>query len=236
MRRLLVTAIVVFATACRTLPFADPHLEGEYGKALKKWTRTVALYNGLETRAFVRIVFLSPEFVEAQARELSKMRAELPDQAAETLARLREEYKQPSFFAIVYMPDRGANDWNQPASVWRLALNLGLGERAADRVVRYETPFNAGQRALFPYLDEYSTAYLLRFPEASPPQLQTNATTAQTPPPPPVPKDFTPTEATLVVAGALGKMKFHWSLDGGPEEPTQAETGSEEHPAPPAKP
>ena len=132
MRRLIVpAAIIAFATVgCRSLPFPDPHLEGEYGKALKRWTRTVALYSGLETRAFVRIVYLSPEFVAAQAQQLSRMRAELPDQAAETLARMREEYRQPSFFAIAYMPDRSANDWNEPISVWRIALNIGLGERA----------------------------------------------------------------------------------------------------------
>ena len=70
MRRSIVSAaIIAFATVgCRSLPFPDPHLEGEYGKALKRWTRTVALYSGLETRAFVRIVYLSPEFVAAQAR------------------------------------------------------------------------------------------------------------------------------------------------------------------------
>ena len=59
-RRFLAVAMVAFATACRTLPFPEPHLEGEYGQALKKWTRRVALYAGLETRAFVRIVYLSP--------------------------------------------------------------------------------------------------------------------------------------------------------------------------------
>lgn len=237
MRRLLAVATIVFATACRTLPFPDPHLEGEYGKALKKWTRTVALYSGLETRAFVRVVYLSPDFVESQARQLSHMRAELPDQAAETLARLREEYKQPSFLAVVYMPDKTANDWNEPVSVWRIALNLGLGERAPDRTLRYEVPFNAELRALYPYIDDYSAAYLIRFPELSPPQLETNATTAQVPPPPPVPAaSFTPTEATLIVAGALGKMRFHWRLDGGPEEPTQTEAGPEEHPVASPKP
>ncbi|HUJ26307.1 MAG TPA: hypothetical protein VLW85_09830 [Myxococcales bacterium] len=216
---LFAAAIFASATSCRTLPFPDPQLHGDYGKALKKWTRRVALYAGLETRAFVRVVYLSPEFVEAQARELSRMRAELPDQAAETLSRMREEYRQPSFFVVAFMPDRTANDWDLPNSVWRLALNLGLGERAPDRILRYDTPFNAELRALYPYLDEYSVGYLLRFPEPSPPQLETNATTAQAPALQP-PASFTPTEAQLIAAGALGKMVFHWRLDGGPEKPS----------------
>jgi hypothetical protein len=230
-RRLLAFAIIAFATACRSLPFPDPQLEGEYGKALKKWTRKVALYSGLETRAFVRIVYLSPDFVSSQAVELSRMRAELPDKAAETLARLREEYRQPSFFAVVYIPDRTANDWNESNSVWRLALNMGIGERAPDRVQRFEVPFNAELKALYPYLDEYSTGYLIRFPEPAATQSMPGVAGAR-----PAVERFNPVEAQLIAAGALGKMQFRWRLDGGPETPPSAEVGPEQKPSTTPKP
>ena len=52
--------------------------------------------------------------------------------------------------------------------LWRLALNLGMGERAPEKIQRFETPFNAELRALYPYLDDYSIAYLLKFPEPFP--------------------------------------------------------------------
>ncbi|HZX96915.1 MAG TPA: hypothetical protein VFE90_20510 [Myxococcales bacterium] len=225
-RGVVAFAIVALATACRTLPFPDPHLEGEYGQSLKKWTRRVALYSGLETRAFVRVVYLSPDFVNAQAKELSRMRAEMPDQAAVTLARMRAEYRQPSFFAVVYIPDKTANDWNERESVWRLALNMGFGEQAPDRVTRYEVPFNAELRILYPYIDDYSVAYLVRFPDpAAPPGVAASPQSA-----------FTPVDAQLVAAGALGKMQFHWRLDGGPEEPASAEAGPPKNAAPNPKP
>ena len=220
MRRLLAFATIALATACRSLPFPDPQLEGEYGLALKKWTRKVAVYSGLETRAFVRMVYLSPEFVNAQALELSRMRAELPEQAAATLARMRADYRQPSFFAVVYIPDKTANDWNQTDSVWRLALNMGIGERPPDRIRRYEVPFNAEIRALYPYLDDYSVGYLIRFPDPAPsPSSQAAA------------ERFMPVEAQFIAAGALGKMLFRWRLDGGPEAPPSAEPGPEQKPA-----
>jgi hypothetical protein len=218
--------VAVATVGCRTLPFPDPHLEGDYGKALKRWTRTVALYSGLETRAFVRVVYLSPEFVTAQALQISKMRAELPDQAAATLERMRDEYRPPTFFAIAYMPDKTANDWNESNSVWRIALNVGMGEQAPDKIVRYERPFNAEMRALYPYLDEYSTAYLIRFPE--PPQAQ--ATAADRPM-----ESFIPAEVHLVIAGALGRMTFNWRLDGGPEQPSEGVGGPDERPSSPPK-
>jgi len=210
-RKIIAFAMIASATACRSLPFPDPHLEGPYGAELKKWTRTVAFYSGLETRAFVRVVYLPPEFVQAQATELSRMRAELPDQAAATLARLREEYRQPSFFAVAYFPDKTANDWNEPQSVWRIAVNVGMGERAPDRIVRYDRPFNAEQRALYPYLDEYSTAYQLRFPAQEAPPASAQQVTSQ--------------EIYLVVAGALGAMRFDWRIDGGPESPSERKGG-----------
>jgi hypothetical protein len=219
-RRLLAFATIALATGCRSLPFPDPQLEGEYGLALKKWTRKVALYSGLETRAFVRMVYLSPEFVNAQALELSRMRAELPEQAAATLARMRADYRQSSFFAVVYIPDKTANDWNQKDSVWRLALNMGIGERPPESVRRYEVPFNAEIRALYPYLDDYSVGYLIRFPDPAPkPSSQAAA------------EHFAPVEAQFIAAGALGKMLFRWRLDGGAETPPSAEPGREQGPA-----
>jgi hypothetical protein len=211
MKRIVAVAIIaVTSFSCRSLPFPDPHLVGDYGKALKKWTRSVALYAGLETHAFVRLVYLSPEFVEAQAKELSQMRAELPDQAAATLQRLQHENSSPSFFAIVYMPDRTANDWQAKDSVWRIALNLGLGEQPPDKVQRFETPFNAELRALYPYLDDYSTAYRIQFAYPAPP-----ASAAGSPP-----VNFTYNELSVVIASALGKMVFHFRFDGGVEEPS----------------
>jgi hypothetical protein len=203
--------MIALATfSCKTLPFPDPHLEGDYGKALKQWTRKVALYSGLETRAFVRLVYLSPQFVDAQAKDLSQMRAELPDQAAATLQKLRDEDRSPTFFAVVYIPDRTANDWQAKDSVWRIALNMGLGEQPPSKVSRYETPFSAELRALYPYLDEYSTAYRIEFPDPQQPQGMGAP-------------GFNPTEATVIIASALGKMSFHFRLDGGPEQPSVGE-------------
>jgi hypothetical protein len=224
--RFLALVLIAFATACKTLPFPEPHLEGEYGAALKKWTRRVALYSGLETRAFARMVYLSPEFVDAQAKQLSGMRAELPDQAAATLAKLRADFRQPSFFAVVYVPDKTANDWNEPNSVWRLALNLGMGEHPPDRVTRYETPFNAEIRALYPYLDEYSVAYLIRFPDPVLPPGPGGAAQASAP----------ISEVLFIAAGALGKMWFHWNLADMPVVPPTTESGTEKEPPPVPKP
>ena len=192
--RLVILGLVWLAASCRTLPFPEPSLDGEYGKTLAKWTREVALYSGLETRGFCRTVYMSSEFVDAQAKKISEMRAELPDAAQRTREKLRTQTAAPTVFAIFYTPDKQSNDWNEKGSVWRIALNLGLGQVEPQRIERLERPFNAELRALYPYLDDYSVAYVIHFPGQ------------QTPP------GFAPSDAELIVAGALGKMEFKWSL------------------------
>jgi hypothetical protein len=187
-------ALLGIAPACRTLPFPEPQLTGEYGLVLGKWTRSVALYSGLETRGFCRAVYLSPEFVDAQAKTISEMRAELPDEAQRTRDRLRALAATPTVFAIFYTPDKLSNDWNEKDSVWRIAFNLGLGQVAPQKIERFERPFNAELRTLYPYIDDYSVAYVIHFPGQS------------------APAGFTATELEMVVAGALGKMDFKWNL------------------------
>ncbi len=191
---LRLAALLVLVAGCRTLPFPEPQLEGEYGQVLFKWTRNVALYSGLETRGFCRIAYLSPELVDAQAKKISEMRAEPPDEAQRTRERLRAQASTPTVFAVFYTPDKQSNDWNEKGSVWRIVLNLGLGQVEPQRIERIERPFNAELRALYPYLDDYSVAYVIHFPGQS------------------APAGFTATEADMVVAGALGKMEFKWNL------------------------
>jgi len=179
---------------CRTLPFPEPEVEGPYGKELLKWVRKTSLYSGLETRAFCRVVYLSYDMIDAQAKQISLMRAELPDEAARTRDRLHRETATPTVFAILYTPDKTANDWDAKDSVWRIAINLGLGQVEPQRIERIERPFNAELRTLYPYLDDYSVAYVIHFPAQEPPA------------------GFAPTELNMVAAGALGKMEFKWDL------------------------
>jgi hypothetical protein len=182
------------AVGCKTLPFPEPELEGIYGKALTLWTRKAALYAGLETRGFCRVVYLSPDFLDAQAKMIAEMRAEHPEQEHQTRAKLLAENPTPTVFAVFYTPDRQSNDWNERESVWRLALDVGFGEVPPLRIERYDRPFNAEMRALYPYVDDYSVAYAIHFPA------------------PQAPPGFRPTEARFVAASALGKMEFHWNL------------------------
>jgi len=182
-------AAVLFA-GCVSLPISESTPPGPYGAALDKATRRATLYSSLETRAFVRATYLSPEFITAQAAEISRLRAEPAEQAAARLARMREENKAPGFFVALHTPEKSWNDWNEPNSVWRLAADVGKGEIDKPKIQRVERP-DAETLALYPYLDSFSVGYVLRF-EGSGPAADGG-------------------RVRLMAAGALGQIRLEWA-------------------------
>jgi hypothetical protein len=182
------------------LPFPDPHLEGEYGQLLKKWTRVKTVYEGLETRAFAQAIYLATELVDAQAIKVTDMRAEPPALRARTLQTMRAEASAPTFMVILRTPDRTWNDLESKKSSWRVAVDFGAGEFEPEKIDRFERPWSAELHNLYPYVDEYSVAYRIRFPAASAPV--------------PAPSGAQRALPRLIVAGAIGKMEFNW--DGRP--------------------
>ena len=196
-RRLYALPLLALA-ACQSLPFPEPHLEGPYGALLHTWTRESEIYQGLETHAFVQAVFLAPPLVDAQAELVADFRAEPAPARARTLARMRAAAATPTFFAVVRTPDPNWNDLQSKTSVWRIAIDYGAGQFEPESVERLERPFSAELHKLYPYLDEYSVAYLIRFPAASVPTPPAGASPQQ--------------EPALTIAGVLGQMKFDWSV------------------------
>jgi hypothetical protein len=185
---LLCGAALCSLPACRSIPFAEPKLEGEYGAALKAATREAALFNQLETRAFVHVTQLTPALAEAQAEKLSALRGEPPTVAADRKLKARDAVSAPTFFAVVSTPYAQWNDWEQPGSAWRIALGPDY-LRVPVKIVRFERPFTVELLTLYPYLNDFHTGYRLEFDGKldGPAQLQ--------------------------IAGALGKMMFDWSVE-----------------------
>ena len=108
---------------------------------------------------------MTPELVRAQAEMLSSMRAEPPALAAARLSRMQADAALPTIFAVAYMPEPEWNDWDAKNSVWRVAIQgCPSGDAAPIKVERFDPPFNAEMYSLYPYLDEYSSAYRLQFP------------------------------------------------------------------------
>jgi hypothetical protein len=182
------------------LPFPAPQLEGQYGEVLRSWTREQAVYQGLETRAFTQVIYLARPLVDVQAEMISSLRAETAHARERTLERMRRETATPTFFVVMRTPDRNWNDLESKTSVWRIAVDFGAGEFEPEKVQRLERPFSAELQKLYPYLDEYSVAYVVHFPAAA-------AAAAA-----PLAGSTTPPMPAMVIAGVLGAMRFNWTV------------------------
>jgi hypothetical protein len=182
------------------LPFPAPQLEGQYGEVLRSWTREQAVYQGLETRAFTQVIYLARPLVDVQAEMISSLRAETAHARERTLERMRRETATPTFFVVMRTPDRNWNDLESKTSVWRIAVDFGAGEFEPERVDRLERPFSAELQKLYPYLDEYSVAYVVHFPAAAAAPVTPAAGSTRAPLP------------AMVIAGVLGTMRFNWTV------------------------
>ncbi len=188
LRTSALAASLVATLSCSSIPMAEPKLSGSYGSLLKSVTRRDAIYQGLETRLFLHAVRMTPELVRAQAEMLSSMRSETPALAAERLTRMQADAALPTIFAITYMPELAWNDWDSKNSVWRIAIEgCPSGDAAPIKVERFDPPFNAEMYSLYPYLDEYSSAYRLQFPA------EANCA-----------------HPGLLISGALGRTELKW--------------------------
>lgn len=171
-----------------------------YDDILKAWTRSVKVYNGLDTTIYATATFKSPEFREAYTiRYTDAVKAE--DALKKTLfdKETGDYEKYNEFFMSVYTPAAEWNDLDKPNSVWKLYLEDGRGARLTPISVKAVDREDALAKEFFPYLDAWSIAYVVRFPK------YTETGTE------PIPgKD---TEALkLVIAGVPGTGELEWRL------------------------
>ena len=176
--------------ACSGIPYAENTADGKYGTALKNATRRASLLDTLETRAFVRIVHVTPELAAMQAERLSVLRGENPVETAARREQARAEAASPTFLAVVFTPEPRWNDWGAKASSWRIALDAAGGQVEPSSVQRFERPFAVELMWSYPFIDDFHVVYRLQFPPGA---------VVQAP--------------HLTVVGVLGKMDFNWKDD-----------------------
>lgn len=171
-----------------------------YDDILKAWTRGAKVYDGLDTTIYATATFKSSEFREAYiSRYTDAIRAD--ESLKKTLfdKEAGEHEKYNEFFMSVYTPVSEWNDLDKPNSVWKLYLEDGRGARLTPIYVRKVDRDDALVKEFYPYLDAWSTAYVVRFPK------YTETGTE------PIPGKET--EALkLIIAGVPGEGELEWRL------------------------
>ncbi len=192
---------MVLASSCAG-PMASARLR--YTDELRRWTRSAKVYSGIEERLSLVATYRSPAFRDAY-RDLYVRSFGLTEKERARLVsedkRAEKEYAE--FFVSVHASEDEYNSLDTADSPWNIYLADSTGARveplSVERLVRAD-PLRS---EFFPYVDLWSTAYVLRFPR------RVQGTGAA----------FPARDAAyikLVVTSVLGRMEMRWDL--GPKE------------------
>jgi hypothetical protein len=147
---------------------ADVEAERRYQQLLERATRSAALYDAFDTRAFLRAAWQSRSFVEARVRREGEFKA---IGAAELEALLTAEQARcasaTEFFLAVHANDPKYDDFSRPGSMWRLALLVDGRELLPLSVERLGRT-TLEMRSYYSWMESYWVAYRVRFPPLEP--------------------------------------------------------------------
>lgn len=173
--------------------------EDAYAKELNAWTRHVKIYEGLETRVYLTATFKGPDFRRAYVDKYAEgyqLGEDLKKSLVERELEQAEQYNE--FFVAAFTPDEAWNDFNRTDSLWRLFMEESSGARLVPVSVT-KVSDDPLLREFFPYLDQWSSGYIVKFPKYS----ETGTE--------PIPNKKTEF-VKLKVTGVLGKGEVEWRL------------------------
>lgn len=149
----VVILVIVGAWCAMPLQAKDP-----YKKILKQWTRhdTVYVLENLEARLDWNATYFSPQFREARAEKMARLREEAaPEPAA-------DPYDE--FFIGAYAGSSSWSGFGKNTGDWNIVLEAAGGQPV--RPLRFErVAVGQWERILYPYLRKWDQAYLVRFPK-----------------------------------------------------------------------
>lgn len=171
----------------------------DYGMVLKTWTRSAKIYQGLDSQMFVTATFHSPEFRRVFALAFPEIYGHGGNITRRELVDLTHDIEQYlTFFVSAYTADRKWNDLAKPDSIWRLSLEGEDGISVSPTEI-IPVKIDANLQAVYPYIDRFDKAYLVRFKLADPMnRLVVKASSDH---------------FNLKVVSALGKANLRWLLE-----------------------
>jgi hypothetical protein len=177
-RKLWVLSVGAIA-ACSSLPpvlsWEPPHIgdkpatvsdasaERAYQDTVKKYSDHSEVYVRLDTRLLVGATFQTWPFREARVHRSAAFEKLPQAEVDKRLAAERAEADASNdFFVGVHLDDYRFDDFDRKDTIWRVALIVNGQEVTPLKVERIGRA-NVNLRALYPYLDDFWTAYRFRF-------------------------------------------------------------------------
>ncbi len=138
---------------------------GRYNGELQRWTREASLYSGFEERLSVVATYRGPSFKSAYSDYYARSFSLSDSQKAGLLLKDRQALnKYNEFLLSVHTSEARLNNLESKKSPWKIYLSDSSGTRAEPVSIDKVERADPVRGEFFPYIDLWSTAYVLRFP------------------------------------------------------------------------
>lgn len=142
--------------------------ERAYAAILDRYTDQGEIYDKFDTRLFAGATHQAWPFREARVNRMAEFLMLPPEEKAKRLAAERAEFEAAHELMLgVHVTQHQFDDFDRPNSIWRMVLVTQTGEFAPTRVER-KGRADLAVRAIYPYLDDFWTAYRVYFPRVTP--------------------------------------------------------------------
>lgn len=140
--------------------------KAEYLGLLGKWTKSVKVYDGFDTRLYVSSTYKDRSVREAYIKYYAASYQADERYMKSLLEREIEQSEQYNeFFFSAYTPEERWNDFDMRDSLWKLFLEDASGSRVVPVSVKKLDRSDPLLREMFPYFDLWSSAYIVKFPK-----------------------------------------------------------------------
>jgi len=193
-------ALVLLAVSSCAGPGATAR--DRYNDKLRTWTREAKVFKGVEERLGVVATYRAPAFREAYSEYYARS-FDLTGREKDRLQKADREAAKTytEFFLSVHTSLESMNNLDDENSSWKIYIEDSRGNRAGPVYIKRLLRKDPVRGEFFPYIDLWSTAYVVRFPR----RVDEGAA--------PIPAEDS-TYLKLVMSSVLGHVEMKWPLAG----------------------
>lgn len=170
--KFIILSVILLAVSCHHLEnywdmTREKGVSQQYLDTLRSVTRQGSLYSQLETKVHLTVTRKNESFLSAYVEEYARIYRLSPEER-HRMFNLQQAILTDfdEYFVFAAMPDREANDFDKPKSIWGIFLLTEDGKSVKPVEVRRIEKVTPLLEQFYPYVNKYyGVCYLMKFPK-----------------------------------------------------------------------
>lgn len=135
-----------------------------YYEVLDRYTWSDSVYEGVDPRLFIAIVWEAAPLRKERAAAIAELRGLSSQEEAEFVAQQEAEADQyVEFILSAYTGKRSWNDFSSKRSIWKIELLTPEGGSSSPLSIEWIARPDANEIALYPFVNRFAQLYRIRF-------------------------------------------------------------------------